>query len=119
MPQARVTAEHRAPQRPAIQVRTGERVRLGDHDSQWPQFVWTIRADGLGGWIPRALFAVDADGVNPTAQTDYDTRELDADAGELLTVDRELANWWWAENRHGAQGWVPARNIELIQGAVA
>ena len=119
MPQACVTTEHRAPQRPAIQVRAGEHVRLGERDDQWPLFVWTIRSDGLGGWIPHALFAVDADGVNATARADYDTRELDADTGELLTVHHALADWWWAENRHGAQGWVPARNIELIQGAVA
>lgn len=118
MPQARVTTEHRVPQRPTIQVRAGERVRLDEHDGQWPQFVWAIRADGLGGWIPHALFAVDADGVNATAKADDDTQELDADAGELLAVHHALADWG-AENRHGAQGWVPARNIELIEGQAA
>jgi hypothetical protein len=43
---------------------------------------------------------------------DYDTRELDADPGEPLTLHRELAQWWWAENAAGVQGWIPARVLE-------
>ena len=116
MHSARIITAHRAPKRLPIQVRAGEPVRLGEPDDQGPQFVWTVRADGLGGWIPHALFAVDADGVTATAQADYDTLELDADPDKRLTLHRELADWWWSENQHGVQGGVTARNIESIEG---
>lgn len=110
---ARVIAAHRAPDRPAIRLTPGESVTLGERDIDWPQFVWTTLATGLGGWVPSALF--DREYGEAIAQQDYDTRELDADVGEILTLHRELADWWWAENTHGASGWIPARAIEIIE----
>ncbi|MCL1634690.1 SH3 domain-containing protein [Luteimonas sp. SX5] len=113
MRRARVIAEHRAPDRPAIQVAPGDAVTLGERDSDWPQFVWATLASGLGGWIPSALF--DAEHGNATAQKEYDTRELNADVGEIVTLHYELADWWWAENAQGASGWIPARAVEIIE----
>jgi len=109
---ARVVLQHRAPERPAIRVSTGDTVTLGERDTDWPQFVWTSLASGLGGWIPSMLF--DRDFGEAVAQQDYDTRELDADPGDVLTLHDELAGWWWAENAQGASGWIPARAIEFI-----
>jgi hypothetical protein len=110
---ARVIASHRAPERPAIRVAPGEAVTLGERDQDWPEFVWTTLASGLGGWIPSVLF--DRDRGEATAQQDYDTRELDADVGDELLLYHELAGWWWAENASGAQGWIPARVIETFE----
>ena len=113
MQRARVIAEHRSPDRPAIRVAAGDSVTLGERDSDWPQFVWTTLAQGLGGWIPAALF--DREAGEAVAQEDYDTRELSAEAGEILTLHREQAGWWWAESVHGEQGWIPSRCIEVIE----
>ena len=112
MKRGRVIATHRAPDRPPIRVAPGDAVTLGERDLDWPDFVWTTLAGGLGGWIPAALF--DRDAGEAVAQVEYDTRELDADIGELLTLHRELASWWWAENAQGASGWIPARAIDVI-----
>ena len=109
---ARVTEAHRAPDRPAIQLQAGERVTLGDRDSEWPEFVWTALASGLGGWVPSALF--DVERGQASALQDYDTKELEADVGEELVLHRELAGWWWAENARGGAGWIPARKLELL-----
>jgi len=111
MRRARVIATHRAPQRPAIRVAAGDTVTLGDRDTEWPQFVWTMLEGGHGGWMPVDLF--DQPHGSATAQGDYDTRELEADAGEVLTLHHELAQWWWAENAIGRTGWVPTRCLEL------
>ncbi|RMH93382.1 peptide-binding protein [Lysobacter pythonis] len=116
MRQARVIAAHRVPDHPPIRVGVGERVRLGGRDGDWPAFVWITRADGLGGWIPRDLLAAEPDGRHAIAQDTYDTLELAADAGETLRLYREQAGWWWAENRHGARGWFPARHLESKKG---
>ncbi|MFD0738926.1 peptide-binding protein [Lysobacter koreensis] len=117
MRRARVVVAHRAPDRPPIQVARGETVMLGERDGDWPQFVWTTAldvnaAEGHGGWVPAALFD------NPSglaiALSDYDTRELDAATDEILTLHHELAQWWWAQNVLGVQGWIPARSLELL-----
>lgn len=114
MRHARVVVSHRAPDRPAIQIARGDAVTLGERDRDWPQFVWTTAGigEGLGGWVPAALF--DAESGPATALADYDTRELDADADEILLLHYELAQWWWAENARGLQGWIPARALELL-----
>ena len=109
---ARVIAAHRAPDRAPIQVASGDPVTLGDRDTDWPQFVWTTLASGLGGWIPSSLF--DAERGEARAQQAYDSRELDAEVGDLLILHRELADWWWAENEAGACGWIPARALDMM-----
>lgn len=111
MPQARVIAAHRKPDRPSIRVARGERVRLGERDTDWPQFVWTVLASGLGGWIPADVF--DTAHGDARAQHDYDTQELDADPGDGLRLHREHAGWWWAEHSDGTQGWIPARVLQI------
>lgn len=107
MRRARVLATHRAPDRPAIKIARGEVVTLGARDVDWPQFVWATRADGLGGWVPAALFERDR-GPSP-ALDDYDTLELDADIGSVVRLHREQAQWWWASDADGRTGWIPAR----------
>lgn len=117
MKRARVIATHRAPDRPAIRIAAGDPVTLGERDTDWPQFVWTSLASGLGGWIPVALF--DAEHGAATATDEYDTRELDAEKGEILTLHHEMADWWWAENALGRTGWIPAHNLEPFQATPA
>ncbi|RDZ27189.1 SH3 domain-containing protein [Lysobacter silvisoli] len=112
MRRARVVVAHRAPDRPPIRVARGQRVTLGDRDRDWPQFVWTTLAEGHGGWVPAALF--DGDHGPATALNDYDTRELDAEADEIVTLQYELADWWWASNARGDEGWIPTRALDLI-----
>jgi len=113
MTRARVIAPHRAPDRPPIRIAPGDVVTLGARDEEWPAFAWTTHANGLGGWVPASLF--DREQGTATAKVAYDTRELDVDAGERLTLHRELADWWWAENSGGATGWIPARAFERIE----
>lgn len=110
---ARVVVTHRAPDRAPIKISVGDKVMLGDHDDQWPQFVWTTCTDGQSGWVPAMLFDVE-DG-KAIALADYNTRELNVDAEDIVTVHERLADWWWAVNTFGDSGWVPASAIELIE----
>jgi len=92
-------------------------VTLGERDGQWPQLVWTTLANGFGGWIPWVLF--DREQGQATAHAEYDTRELDADVGDLLILHHEMADWWWAENGDGTSGWIPARVLRMIKDSGA
>jgi hypothetical protein len=112
MRHARVVVSHHAPDRPAIQVAQGDTVTLGDHDRDWPQFVWITTADGQGGWVPAAVF--DREYGAATALSDYDTRELDAGADAILLLHYQLADWWWAEDERGLKGWIPERALEML-----
>lgn len=117
MRRARVITAHRAPDRPAIRIAPGDIVTLGDRDVEWTQFVWATLASGLGGWIPASMF--DTEHGPATAIDDYDTRELDAETGEILTLHHETADWWWAENVLGQTGWIPARSLEPFEEELA
>lgn len=110
---ARVIATHRAPPREPIQVAPGQPVTLGERATEWPDFVWATLAQGLGGWVPAALF--DRDAGEAVALDAYDTRELDADPGDILALHRQQAGWWRAGNVGGHSGWIPARCIEPIE----
>jgi len=110
----RVVAEHRPPDRPALKVRAGDRVRLGDRDDTWPAFVWTTAADGVGGWVPERHF--ERSGEHAIARRDYDTTELSVDPGDLLTVLEadERSGWLWCGTDDGTCGWIPVAVVASL-----
>ncbi len=42
---------HEVPDRPALQLRAGEVVQVGDRATEWPEFVF-VTAPGGTGWVP-------------------------------------------------------------------
>ena len=66
------------------------------------------------GWAPCDLLRpLDAERAETLAS--YDARELDVSVGQSLRLHDELGGWWWAQREDGAQGWVPARHLQVIQ----
>jgi len=103
---------HAIPGRPPLQLAVGERVLVGDRDSEWPEFVFVTAAHGTG-WVPaRHLSASSGAGV---VQTPYDTTELRTEIGDVLKVvvqDLE-SGWLWCRSRNGREGLVPAKTLEI------
>ena len=112
---ATVIADYRAQYPDPIRFDAGEIVQLGERDQEWPAFVWTRAADGRAGWAP-ADWLLPLDAQRAQTLRAYDARELDVDAGQSLRLHDELGGWWWAQRDDGAQGWVPARHLQVIQG---
>ena len=48
------------------------------------------------------------------ALCDYDARELDVESGEMVKLHHEHGGWW-SERANGATGWLPARELELLE----
>jgi uncharacterized protein YgiM (DUF1202 family) len=93
-------------------VAVGERVNVGERDTQWPAFALVTSAGGEG-WVPvRYLSAGAGEAVVVTA---YDTTELATEAGDALEVLEEDAIGGWLRCRagDGREGWVPAETVKL------
>lgn len=66
-------ADHQIPDRQPIKIRPGDRVRVGDHDTHWPAFVFVTTDDGEGR-VPE--WHLDAARPVATVIEQYDTQEL-------------------------------------------
>ena len=109
----RATAPHTIPQRPPIRVVPGQQVETGQHDSDWPAFVFITTDDGAG-WVPERYLDTSSDPA--VVLTAYDTTELATAAGEALTLlERDdPSGWVLVRNEEGRKGWVPLSTVEPV-----
>ena len=112
---ARLLGPHRSQYPDPVHFRRGEVVGLGARDEEWPAFAWVTCNEGRAGWAP-VDWLQPLDASRARALRDYDARELDADDGDMVTLHHEHGGWWWSERADGALGWLPARNLELLDG---
>jgi hypothetical protein len=111
MPAVVAKVAHQIPERRPLRLTVGERVQVGERDSEWPEFVFVTASHG-SGWVPaRHLSASSGAAV---VQTPYDTTELPTRSGEVLEVlDEDLTSGWlWCRGPGGREGWVPVKTVE-------
>lgn len=113
MKRARVLCNYRTQYHDPIGFVAGEVLVLGQRDSEWPEFIWTTDPRGRSGWTP--LSVIERDAAPIVARSDYSARELDADAGDVITLLSETGGWWWAQHPAGAPGWIPARDLDILE----
>ena len=94
-----------------INFRQGECVQLGKRDNEYEGWIWVTTADGNQGWAPIQYLQMDETDGQALALHDYTARELNASAGDQLTLHYELNGWAWVEKRDGSTGWVPCSTI--------
>jgi SH3 domain len=109
----RATAAHTIPQRPPIRVVPGQQVQAGQHDTDWPAFVFITTDDGAG-WVPERYLNTSSDPA--VVVTSYDTTELATAAGEELSLlERDdPSGWARVRNAEGWEGWVPLSTVEPV-----
>ena len=113
MKRATVHTAQKIPVRPAIQVQPGQEVDVGERDDEWPEFVFVTTPAG-NGWVPARHLTIIGPG-RAMAHTAYDTTELAVEVGDALDIiaeDRQ-SGWIWCRSRHGDEGWVPVRALDL------
>ena len=114
MSRARLVRDYRTQYHDPVRFARGESVAIGMRDSEWPEFVWATDAAGRSGWVHQRY--LDGDRGKARATRDYTARELDANAGDEVRTLEEAGGWWWCENTSGAQGWLPARDLDIENG---
>lgn len=103
---------HDIPDRPPLRLRVGQRVTVGDRDTEWPEFVWVTAAEGHG-WVPARHLS--ASSGNAVVLTGYDTTELPTKVGETLDVVAEDldSGWVWCRSGEAREGWVPLKTLDV------
>ncbi len=102
---------HQIPERSPLHLAVGQRVEVGDRDTEWPEFVFVNAANGCG-WVPaRHLSASSGSAIVVAA---YDTTELPTQIGERLEVVAEdlTSGWFWCRSPGGREGWVPIKTLD-------
>lgn len=113
MDQCTVVTAHRIPDRPPIQVSKGERVEVGERDTEWPEFVFVTARSG-SGWVPAHHLSRLRGTATVTAS--YDTTEIPTTPGERLLILKrdQTSGWTWVRNTAGSEGWVPDRTLDFF-----
>ena len=106
----RAVRAHRAeyPDPPAFAA--GDVLAVEDRETVWSGWLWCVTEEGKGCWVPEDY--IERRGESCTALRDYDSVELDVDAGDVLEVREEAGGWLWCVDREGKSGWVPAVCVE-------
>lgn len=106
----RATADHEIPSRAPLRIAPGDRVRVGERDTEWTAFV-LVTADAGEGWVPSRHLSDER--PEATVIAAYDTQELPVTAGDELEVLRDDAEsgWSWCRALDGHEGWVPHRAL--------
>lgn len=105
---------HEIPDRPPVRVDVGDRVDVGERDTEWPAFVFVTSPRG-SGWIPERL--LQRRGASTVVAEPYDTTELPTEKGdELEVLVEDLASGWlWCRAKTGREGWVPERTVSRLE----
>ena len=107
-----MTAAHRPPDRPALDLAEGAIVETGELDDEWPAFRWCVDEHGAGGWVPDRYLMHEQPG-RARCLRPYSTRELAGDPGDVLElVERDdESGWHWCRDAAGREGWMPVRAL--------
>jgi uncharacterized protein YgiM (DUF1202 family) len=93
-----------------ITVQTGDHVKLGNTDPEWPGWQWCTDARGKSGWVPISYInhRYSETGIMKFAFT---ARELEIAPGDKLQLYKLESAWYWARNQSGSEGWVPGTHV--------
>ena len=111
MKTGRVIKSHRSDFPVPIKLEAGEILtRCEERKTEWEGWMWCCTTEDIEGWVPREYLRVH-EGIWQAA-CDYDATELSVDAGQELTITKEVAGWYRC-TAGDSQGWVPIENIAI------
>jgi hypothetical protein len=112
-PRARVVAPH-APDAEWAGRRFGpaEVLEVERDDPAWPDWLLCKLPDGSHAWLPKADLEVRGDSA--TLTNEYDSTELNSEAGDIVSIDRTYGGWALCLTGDGRRGWLPEEKLASL-----
>jgi hypothetical protein len=98
--------------RPLV-LSAGDRVTVGQQDTEWTSYRWCTNEAGTGGWVPHDYLVMEEDGT-ATSTVHYSTAELSVEVDAVVTGFQAAGDWTWCVADNGAEGWVPNRALSRL-----
>lgn len=94
-----------------ISGKAGDILAFERRETTYPGWIWCPDDQGDQAWVPEAYVSI----VGETCRLirDYESRELEIGAGEVVRVLEAESGWAWVENEESVKGWVPLENLSL------
>jgi hypothetical protein len=108
----KVVKPHKASFDYNVVFKKGDRVKVGREDPEMPGWYWCKEKNGAESWIPEEYLAIESE--EGTITTDYDTRELTVEPGEVFDYVTEVKYWTLCRDLE-REGWIPTQNLEPTQ----
>lgn len=99
--------------RRSLILSAGDRVTVGQQDTEWTSYRWCANEVGTGGWIPQDYLVMEENGT-ATSTVDYSTAELSVEADAIVAGFQAAGDWTWCVADDGAAGWVPNRALSRL-----
>jgi len=109
----RVIADYESPFSDPLKLHEGDVVQIEEKESEWTGWIWCISKEGKQGWTPNNYLEIQ--GKNAKLLQDYDATELTVTIGEELIIGKQESGWIWVSNKEGKKGWVPLKNVKLLE----
>ncbi|MFW9896286.1 MAG: SH3 domain-containing protein [Candidatus Thorarchaeota archaeon] len=106
-----VIKDYNSPYTKPLKLQKGERVQIGQKESEWQGWIWCKNTIGQERWVPGNY--LDIKGGVGIMLLDYEATELEVSIGEELIMEVEESGWGWMKNKQGRKGWVPLENIKF------
>lgn len=106
----RAVRPHKPDALQALVFRKGDTLAYERRPTGWQGWVWCASPDGGGGWAPESWLSLGKDAC--VALKDYDSTELEVNAGDAVIADLVESGWAWAQDARGRRGWVPMSCLE-------
>lgn len=97
----------------------GERLLIGERDSEWDGWLWCTNAEGESRWVPESF--LERRGDKCIALRDYEATELNVKVGEVVWMGVVESGWAWCimstnqTDQPSQQGWLPLACLDVAR----
>ena len=111
---ALVVAAHETKYADPLTMNPGDELKiLKRRDDEDPGRVLCENGSGKQGWVPENIIKIETDCA--IAQQRYDASEVPVIEGEIVRIERVESGWAWVTNMTNETGWVPMKNLKLVE----
>jgi len=111
---ALVVAGYEAQYPDPLTMNSGDALKIVKRrNEEWPGWVFCESQSGKRGWVPEKSIKID--GETAVAQQNYVAREVTVMEGEIVRIESVESGWAWVTNMTDATGWVPLKNLKIVE----